>query len=249
MKTPSNGYEDWYKVRAHEIDGLKKLTLPALMMLMQEASMDNALELKISIWDKEMENLSWVILRKEISVFRFPTLGEKIRVITYPAGFQRIFAYRDFRVYDEAGEVLAHASSTWTLMDLESRKVSKIPQSVLDLGLPDEGNRLPIPQVKIPQPAQYNGAYEYRIRHYDLDWNNHVNNIIFTKLMMQAVPAKVFNTMMVSKYTIHIKAECYHDELVSMSISQDGEHSYSHKMSGHDGRTVALGKSEWVEKI
>jgi len=191
-----------------------------------------------------MDNLSWVILRKEITVQKLPTLGDKIKVITYPAGFQRIFAYRDFWVYDEGGQEIAHAASTWTLIDLKSRKVSRIPPSILKLDTPQIGEKIPIPEVKLTLPDQYNTIYKYKIRHYDLDWNNHVNNIVFSKLMLQALPQGLFDSNTLRRFVIHIKSECYLDEEVSINLNKDSDHHY-HQMTGEDGRVVANGISQW----
>ncbi len=246
ITTPQNGYEDWYTVRTHEIDYQKELTIPSLMMLMQEASMHNALQLKISIWDEGMENLSWVILRKVITIKKLPTLGDRIKVLTYPAGFDRIFAYRDFWVYDEHGAEIAHAASTWTLLDLKQRRVSRIPQRILDLGLPDPGYRLPKPKTKLEVPDQYQEAYTYKIRHYDLDWNHHVNNIVLSKLMLQAISEKTYESKQVQNFTVHIKSECYLDEEVTLMLASKDGLQFDHQLLGNDGRVVAVGSSQWV---
>lgn len=245
-EAPTNGFEEWYTIRTHEIDYCKKLTIPALLMLMQEASMENALRLKISIWDEGMENLSWVILRKEVTIIRLPTLNEKVKVITYPAGFQRIFAYRDFWVIDEAGEVIATASSTWTLMNLETRKVQRIPPAILALDIPPPEEKLSIPALKLSVPDQYDDGYSYQIRHYDLDWNHHVNNIIFSKLMMQAVSQEVLGNKRVTSFTIHIKAECYMDEVVKIGLKEEGDSIVHHSLLGSDDRVVAIAQSKWA---
>lgn len=246
-KAPTNGFEDWYTIRTHEIDYCKKLTIPALLMLMQEASMENALMLHISVWDKGMEDLSWVILRKEVTINRLPTLNEKIKVITYPAGFQRIFAYRDFWVIDEIGEVIATASSTWTLMNLKTRKIQRIPQHILDLDVPLSEEKLVVPALKLSVPEHYNKGYTYQIRHYDLDWNHHVNNIIFSKLMMQAVPQDILGKKKIKSFTIHIKSECYLDEKVNVGIQYEKEDVIHHNLLGNDNRIIAIAKSQWSD--
>ncbi len=242
---PLNGHETWFTIRTHEIDANKRLTIPALMMLMQEVSMHNALALQISIWDKEMNNLSWVILRKEITIKKYPTLGDKIRIITYPAGFQRIFAYRDFLVFDEDGNEIARASSTWTLMDLSVRKINKIPSHILSFEIPDRADCLPIPEVRLTMPDSLTKSYSYTIRHFDLDWNNHVNNIVLAKLMLQSIDRDVLNSQKLSRFTIHIKAECYLNEQIDILISEEDKLGF-HKIIGEKDKVITIAVSEWV---
>lgn len=245
---PKNGFEHWYTIRSNEIDYRKRLTVPALMQLMQEASMENALQLEISLWDKGMEGLSWVILRKELTVYSYPKLGDKIKVLTYPAGFQKIFAYRDFWVIGEDGEVIAHAASTWTLMNLETRRVQRIPPEILSLETPSKDEKLPVPALKLQLPDQYNDAYGYQIKHYDLDWNEHVNNIVFTRLMIQGVPEEVLRKRNLISYTIHIKSECHLDEVVKIEVAQSENDIMDHQLLGGDGRVIAIAQSSWRDE-
>lgn len=244
---PANGYEDWYLIRTHEIDYRKSLTCPALMMLMQEASMHNALELKISIWDKGMDNLSWVLLRKDIIINKSPTIGDKIKVVTYPAGFEKIFAYRDFWVFDSAGNVIATASSTWTLMNLETRKINRIPSEILALDLPDKEERLARPDIRLPKSLEMKESYSYRIRHYDLDWNHHVNNIVLSRLMLQAIDESCYESRQLKRFTIHIKSECFYNDDVLVYIEKVNDSNYNHEIRGKDGRIIAGAHSIWGE--
>ena len=246
MKTaPPYGHEEWYHIRTHEIDHRKFITVPSLLMLMQEASMQNVIKLKLSVWDLEEKQISWVLLRKEMKISRFPRLGEKIKVVTYPAGFDRVFAYRDFWVYGEQEDVLAKAASTWTLMNTSSRKLQRIPQEMLDLELPDADFRLPLPNSKLSGPDTYSDHYEYRIRHFDLDWNNHVNNVVLSKLMLQAAPEELFKNKILNNYIFHIKNECYPDENIRIEIAKKSNELH-HRIVGSDNRIIAVGKSEWV---
>ena len=244
-KAPVNGYEDWYTIRNHETDNRQQLTVPALLMLMQEASMHNARRLEISLWDQKMTNLSWVLLRKELNMVKMPSLGDKIKVVTYPAGFQKIFAYRDFWVFDEQGNLLATASSTWTLMNLVERKISKIPDHILTLATPDSDVCLSLPQVKLKISQELKKEYDYTIRYYDLDWNNHVNNIILAKLMIQSTDESYFSSRQMKKFTIHIKAECYLDDLLTIHMTSD-ENQCFYQISDQDNKPIAMSISEWI---
>ena len=245
MKTaPPYGHEENYRIRTHEIDHRKLITIPSLIMLMQEASMQNVIDLKLSVWDLEHQKISWVILRKELQIVRMPRLGERIRVITYPAGFDRVFAYRDFWVYDEKDDVLAKASSTWTLLNTETRKLQRIPQEMLDLNLPQVQYRLPLPDSKIVVPEEFSSNYKYQIRSFDLDWNFHVNNVVLSKLMLQAISVEKYDKGVLLDYKFHVKNECYLGENLLIE-SEDKEDVVYHRIIGEENKIVAVGASFW----
>ena len=242
---PPYGHEEWFRIRTHEIDQHKLITVPALLMLMQEASMQNVIKLKLSVWDLEDKKISWVLLRKELKINRRPGLGERVKVVTYPAGFDRILAYRDFWIYSEQNEVLAYASSTWTLLNTDSRKLQRIPQEMLDLQLIGPESRLEAPSSKLIIPDDFSNGYSYQIRNYDLDWNMHVNNVVLSKLMLQALPIDFRKDQKLTSFDFHIKNECYLDEQIQIDLEQQ-EDSYYHKIIGSDKRVVAIGKSNWM---
>ncbi len=212
---------------------------------MQETSMQNVINLKLSVWDLEEKQISWVLLRKKMEISRLPKLGEKIKVVTYPTGFDRVFAYRDYWVYDEKEDALAKASSTWTLLNTASRKLQRIPQEMLDLELPPVAFRLPLPNTKLSLPGNFPENYHYQIRHFDLDWNNHVNNVVLSKLMLQGTPDEIHQNRILKNYTFHIKNECYLGEDVRVEMNMNSGHIH-HRILGHDDRVVAFGKTEWI---
>lgn len=244
LHAPSFGYESTYTVQAHEIDAAKRIKPTALLQLMQEASMQNAINLKISVYELEQQNVSWVLLKKDLQVSRWPGLGDQIRIITYPAGIERIFAYRDYIAYDQDDNLIAHASSTWTLMNLNTRKVERIPKSFLDLVPRTVDDALPRPITKIPEISTSSLTYDHTIRYFDLDWNGHVNNVALTKFMLQGIPIEHWQQYQLQRYAIQIKAECRISEVVIVQSQQlDGE--TRHAIVGEDGRIVGVAVGWW----
>ena len=244
-QAPELGYEEWFHVRTHEIDPNKRMTVPDLLKLMQEASMHNAMALGISVWDLEKHNISWVILRKVLNVIRLPILGEKIKIVTYPAGFDRVFAYRDFWATDSEGKVIAHAASTWTLLNTVTRKLERIPKEMYQFSSPVGDAKLDLPKAKLVEPENYERSISYTIRQLDLDWNNHVNNGVLSKLMFQSIPKEFSDAYILEKFSFHIKSECFYEEELQIELSQNHEKELAHRIKGKDQKVVAIGRSVW----
>ena len=62
-----------------------------MINLMQEAAMQNVIKMGVSVWDLEPHNISWVLMRLLLNVQRVPMLGERIKIVTHPAGFEKIY--------------------------------------------------------------------------------------------------------------------------------------------------------------
>ncbi len=246
LHAPSYGYESTSRIQAHEIDLTKRIKPTSLLQLMQEASMQNAMNLKVSIWELEKKQISWVLLKKDIHINRWPILGESIRVMSYPAGLDRIFAFRDYIVYDMEDKLIASASSTWTLMNLTTRKLERIPES-LTLRIPkNPEDTLPRPFSKLKQTDQYEHSYEYIVRYFDLDWNGHVNNVSLSRMMLQGLPIDHWTTHIMTRYSIQIKAECkINESLMIQTTLLEGV--AIHRIISSKNVLIALGNSHWKE--
>lgn len=215
-------------------------------MLLQEGSMHNAIDLGLSMWDDVLNGASWVIIRKDLNIYRMPKLGETIRIVTYPAGIKRVFAYRDFWAIDSKGNTLAYAGSSWTLMNLDTRKMSPIPKTMYDIQEVDPGQRLPVPGLRLSLSQELREAYTYQVGHYDLDWNGHVNNVSTARLLLQGVPTEVFNGGQLSTFRYQVKAEVLPNQQLSILIGKEGE-EYHHQLVDNKGNVLAMAISTWKE--
>jgi acyl-ACP thioesterase len=215
---------------------------------MHEAAMQNVLKLNLSVWDLEPQLISWVLMRKNMVFDRLPELGERITILTYPAGFERLFTYRDYRVYDEQGDQIAWSSSTWLLMDTQARRMTKIPPSILALNdqMPDPANCLPRAQGKFPKLVSASGSQIYKVNFYDLDFNNHLNNTLYIKWMLEALPDAILEDRQLTRLFIQYKAECRWKEKVVAEIEPLGEQTFLHRLKlASDNKELALAKSVW----
>lgn len=238
------GYIGNFKVRTSEIDAGKTLKISSLVQLMQECSMQNVLQLKLSVWDLEQQKLSWVLLKKDIQIIRFPIVGEMIRIKTYPAGFHRIFAFRDFKVYDSEDKLIATASSNWGLMHIEKRSLVKIPSYEFYDHIP-EGS-LERPSFSLTNKIEATHSTSSIIRWRNLDWNGHVNNVVLIEEMLDSLPANFLYTHRLSRLQLQFKTESMLDDVL-ISDSTILENSVQHVLKRKsDNAIIALAKSDWT---
>lgn len=238
-------FKESFKIRAHEVNVNKVLTIPSLLKLMQEASMGSAEQLKVSVWQLEKYNLAWVLLRKHLKVIRLPKLGDHITVATNPSGFDRAFAYRDYRAFDAEGVLLAYASSTWTLLDLGTRKMAKTPQSLLDLSLPTD--ILDKPQRRIPKVEKISSIKDGQISYYDLDWNGHVNNINYVKYMLEALDVEKLQNGKLSEFQFQIRSESFLNDNVRTHVEVCTDQEVRHELIDQSTKNIiAQGLSIWA---
>lgn len=239
-----------YTIRTFDIDCNKQLSIPALVRLMQEAAMQQVLELKISVWDLEALQLAWVLIRKRIEIIRLPSLGEKISIHSYPTGSDRVFTFRDFRVYDEAGDLIATASTTWLLMNTQTRQMARIPAELLARFsgyFPPEEECLPHALDQLPQMQMPLQDRSYKVGWYDLDFINHLNNVHFAKWMIEALPNETLVRKQLQRMDLLFLAEGYLNDEIDSEYEQLDACTYLHRLIRYsDKKVMGSARTTWA---
>ena len=213
---------------------------------MHEAAMENVLNLKMSVWDLEPLHLAWVLMRKHIRIYRIPMLGETLRMRTHPSGFEKVFTYRDYRVWDEEGNKVAEVSTTWLCMDTQTRRMTRIPEHIRAMELPPKEDCLPIPERTPLSFGETTHQLRYRVNWFDLDFNSHLNNVQYVQWMLEAAPEELLQGSQVAEMELQYKAESLlGDELVS-EVETTEEGICRHRLvRPSDGKELAVGRSVW----
>lgn len=179
-------FREKYKIRSSEIDQNQKVSIPSILQIMQEASLQHTIQLKVSYWDLQSLNLSWVLLRKDLRLIQAAKLNDVVEVVTYPTQFDRFFAQRDYRCLNDQEECIAYATSSWALIDLDTRKMVPMLERLRRLN----GHNINDAQscdFRLRRVPGMESSKKYVISTFDLDWNNHINNSVLTKYMLSAI--------------------------------------------------------------
>lgn len=241
---PSIGLRLDYTVQTFDIDRRRRMTLAALVRQMQEAAMQNVMGLKVSVWDMEAEHLSWVLLRKNLNVERLPLVGEKLSIVTYPAGFEKVFTYRDFKVYDENEKLIATSSTTWLLLDTQTRRMTRIPDFVLAFApqIPPPEDCLPRAKTNVPKLERVDASLPFRTNFHDLDFNGHLNNVFYIQWMLETLPDEVLENGHFRSLDIQYKVESHwKDEVLAERQDLDGGKFATRLVRQSDGKELAVG--------
>ncbi len=173
-------------------DRHNRMTLPHLMNVLIEISGEQTAKLKGP--KAEEHGLHWIIIQYELDINRMPKTNETIRVRTYAKEYNRIFSYREFDVYDEAGELLLHVLTVFALMD-DNRKLSRIPEEVAKPYGSKESKRIQrLPRPERPENLEQAKQKEFNVRYFDIDTNFHANNSLYYEWMLDALQDEFLST-------------------------------------------------------
>lgn len=236
-----------FQVRAYEINARKEATLPSIINYMQEAAWHNAAQRGASVYLLHEHGVSWVLNRLKLEMFRYPSHLDTITVETWPSGQERFFVYRDYRIFDAKGELLGQATSTWIVFDLETRKLTLVPDFLKDLvGLSTPENQKPLPRAsgKIRPPKEFEHSCNAYVRFHDLDINEHVNQTFYCQWAIEALPESFLRNHRLKTIELAFKAECGMGELIHSQAKQVEEKVFLHQLTQGDTQ-LTLAKTVW----
>ena len=172
----TNTYDESFSILSRDCDLKGTWRLSSVLEAMQEAAGAHSLLLGCGREELLKRHIVWVLSRSEIHMSRYPRMGEKISLHTFPMPNRICFFPRYYIFTDERGEMVGKAGTLWLLLDTETRRMLP-PGDIANL-IPDNRD-LTVP-MKLPatvgslQGEEF--VSEYTPVYSDLDVNGHVNN-------------------------------------------------------------------------
>jgi medium-chain acyl-[acyl-carrier-protein] hydrolase len=168
-------WTEQFAVRVFETDAHGTLAVRSLCDYMQEAAGNHAHSYGVGVGHLIDKGMTWVLSRLRVKVERLPGNGERLTIVTWPSGIDRLFALRDFLVTDEAGAPIAAAVTGWLILDTQSKRPVR-PQTQAVPGGAARPRALENGFEKLPTFEAPEAEQEITVRWSDLDVNMHVNN-------------------------------------------------------------------------
>ena len=220
------------------------IKLPDVILLSLQVSGMQSIELGVS--DKailENYNLVWIITDYDIEVFRLPRFAEEITIETEALSYNRLFCYRRFTIYDEAGQELIHMMATFVLMDRDSRKVHAVEPEIVAPYQSDFNKKL----IRGPKYESLEEpiSKDYHVRFYDLDMNGHVNNSKYLDWIFEVMGADFLTHYIPKKINLKYVKEVRPGGVITSSVERTGLES-KHEITS-DGATNAQAIITWQE--
>ena len=220
------------------------IKLPDVILLSLQVSGMQSIELGVS--DKailEDYNLVWIITDYDIEVVRLPRFAEEITIETEALSYNRLFCYRRFTIYDEAGQEIIRMLATFVLMDRDSRKVRAVEPEIVAPYQSDFDKKL----IRGPkyESLEEPVSKDYHVRFYDLDMNGHVNNSKYLDWIFEVMGADFLTQYIPKRINLKYVKEVRPGGFITSAVERTGLES-KHEITS-DGATNAQAIITWQE--
>jgi len=238
-----------YAVHTYETDAQGLAKTVSLLNYLQDAAGEHAGSLGLSVLDLFKRRMTWVLSRYHVLVHRYPAMGERLEVTTWPSGKGGYFATRDFEVAAAAGPVLS-ATSSWMVLELERMQPVKIDE-VIDVPYAVDRRALADPFASLPVPGARDAEIRFRVEAGHLDWNRHVNNAVYVQWALEAVPPEVLRDRRAVEVEVSYRGQAFYgDEVLSAAQrvpDEDGRTVFLHQiLNAASGAELARLRTRWA---
>ena len=240
---------DTFTLRGYECDAFGRMSIPALMNLMQESANRNAIDYGIGISHLAQRGFGWMLMRFCLRMHQYPRYGQTIRLITYPTAVEKYFIYRDFQVLAGDGTLLADASSTWLVFGIEKRAMVPLPDFIRQLTPPTGFEPLPKLVLKPDfQNTTFSPDHESQVEvgWLSIDQNQHVNNVAYVGWLLESVADKLLQTRELAEIDLVYRNESHWHDQLSIQTAGETPETLLHRIGqSESGKEVLLARSRW----
>lgn len=220
-----------FTIPCYDTDAAWRLKPASFMDLAQEAAGQHAVYLGFGYDDLIATNTAWILSRVHIRFIDTPKWRDEVTLTTWHKGLNRLFFLRDFIMTDAQGRERVKATTSWLVLNLETRRL------VRDPGLMEEGTvceenviETPADKVQMPKDVETVLALEHVVAYSDVDMNAHTNNAMYMQWAMDAVEYEIASSRPVRELTINFNHETKAGDRVMIyraSVQkEDGLHVY-----------------------
>lgn len=246
--------EKEYQVHVYDTGPDGRMSLHALFNYFQDIASDHAVRLGYGRDELLKQNHFWVLSRIYAAIGSLPVWDGRITLASWPRGTDRLFALRDFEMKSGEGQLMARATSSWLIIDRDSKRIQRPDNNLTKLNsTPGENNRLLRNAEKIEQiPPGGKASPAFRVKISDLDINLHTNNTSYLKWVTDTYDLDFMLRNAPLSVEINYLSESRFDDTVEILTHDDSDDPglYSHSVVRTDDNSeLCRVRIRWKRKL
>ena len=212
-----NKLTEQYTIPCYDTDASWRLKPVSFMNYAQEMANRHANILGFGYDDLIASKTAWVLARMNIRFVNLPLWRDNVSLTTWHKGLNRLFFVRDFQMKDAQGNICVEATTSWIVLNLETRRFVRDPK-LMDEGTvcQDHAIEQPADKVVIPKDIEAEYVMDHVVSYSDVDMLGHTNNAMYMHWAMDAVAYEITSQKPLKEVTINFNREARAGETVSI---------------------------------
>ena len=217
---------DFYSYDAYP-DGLVKISsiFRALQQLARE-DMDNY---GVTYNSMREDNLVFVVIKMHLKLYKKLSIYDKLTIHTIPVEISGIYFIRDFFIKDVDGNLVGEATSSWVLMNYQTRRPQR-PSALKDSMPHSDEIRSSLPLSRAINCEQNINSTYRSVLLSDMDENNHLNNAVIVDYITDQFADEILSGKYIEDIEVHFHKEAHYGAVLDIgkySGADDGSYVVS----------------------
>lgn len=137
----------------------------------------------------EKEHRAQLLASRQVDIIRVPEMCERLTISTSIYECKPLFGFRNDIIRDEQGNPCYVSYSMGAFIDLQTAKLSPLPQEMIESLTMDEKYPMEYTDRRIRLPKVEGKECEcVRVKHDDIDYNHHMNNCCYIRIAQELLP-------------------------------------------------------------
>ncbi len=203
-------YRNEFEVSYSQADRWLALDMVSAVSMIQQMNTEYFRSFKCdNITCKERDNALWVITKTRLHFVRTPMWGE---ILSGVSGTIKTHGYKTEldTVLSCAGEDCIVARQELFVIDASSREPRRIDTLAYPQDMEYVSESLPLRFFRIKEElGEEDLVYKDHFRLTDIDFSNHVNNVVYVRYILNALTPSFFSSRRIVDFEIQYRHECY----------------------------------------
>jgi medium-chain acyl-[acyl-carrier-protein] hydrolase len=233
-------------VKYSEMDHNLALKPFSLLNFLQDIASESAENLGFGYTFMSKNNLAWFLIKYRMEFNDYPVGVYNLTLKTKPRGYNKLFAYREFELYEKEKQ-LGKVFSIWSIVDKENRTTIPVSSVILDNPkmqpyIKKDGD---LSFARVKPIENYSLKKEFEVRYNDIDVNGHANNGNYIVWAFEPLSLEFKTEHKIKTIDMIYKKEAVYGEKITSEVEVIDNKSY-HRIKNSTGDDLLLVECEWI---
>lgn len=244
------GFQKEYDIHYFLLNQYNEANPVAIINLLGDIAISHSEAVGLGIEQLLEVRTCWILNRWLLKMDRYPKLGEKLLIETWPSQFKHFYATREFCIKDTKGNMLGSASSLWIYLNVDKRRPTRIPQYFNQAYGLDSNRVMNNYFQDLASITDVQAKMSFHVRHSDIDTNGHVNNACYIDWMLEGISEDLTRDYHLSELEVIYKKETMYgaDIFSECQIVNSQTPEYLHRITDESSHELALGRTVWKKR-
>ena len=241
-------YQEKLSIKSYQTNQHGKASIESIFNILIEAAWAHAQVMDWGYDSLKSNNLFWVLSRMYFQVNKYPSWQDHITLSTWSAGTDGMYAYREYIVENEHGEILLRASSAWLILDMESHKIFRL--SDYRATFPKLTDLKACRNPKRIKPDVHSEELNfYPVLFSELDINQHFNSVKYVERVLDDYGIEFLNKFEPAELEVNYLKEGQANDLIAVTRTELSENeNLNCLLRESDGADLCVMKIVWRER-